>query len=109
MSDLPPSSSSHHHRKGAAAVVATLVVTVSDTRTPETDTGGRRVAELLSGAGHPVVDREIVKDDPAAIRAALEAALARAEVAAAVLYLAAPEAGYVTGTTLHVNGGMAMI
>ena len=31
------------------------------------------------------------------------------EVAAAVLYLAAPEAGYVTGATLHVNGGMAMI
>ena len=31
------------------------------------------------------------------------------EVAAAVLYLAAPEAGYVTGTTLHVNGGMAMV
>jgi len=32
-----------------------------------------------------------------------------AEIAAAVLYLAAPEAAYVTGTTLHVNGGMAMI
>ncbi|SMC42437.1 3-oxoacyl-ACP reductase FabG [Primorskyibacter flagellatus] len=32
-----------------------------------------------------------------------------AEIAAAVLYLAAPEAGYVTGTTLHVNGGMAML
>lgn len=31
------------------------------------------------------------------------------EIAAAVLYLAAPEAGYVTGATLHVNGGMAMI
>jgi 3-oxoacyl-[acyl-carrier protein] reductase len=31
------------------------------------------------------------------------------EVAAAVLYLAAPEAAYVTGTVLHVNGGMAMI
>ncbi len=31
------------------------------------------------------------------------------EIAAAVLYLASPEAGYVTGATLHVNGGMAML
>lgn len=31
------------------------------------------------------------------------------EIAAAVVYLASPEAGYVTGATLHVNGGMAMI
>jgi 3-oxoacyl-[acyl-carrier protein] reductase len=32
-----------------------------------------------------------------------------AEIAAATLYLASAEAGYVTGATLHVNGGMAMI
>lgn len=32
-----------------------------------------------------------------------------AEIAAAALYLASPEAAYVTGTTLHVNGGMAML
>jgi 3-oxoacyl-[acyl-carrier protein] reductase len=31
------------------------------------------------------------------------------EIAAAALYLASAEAGYVTGATLHVNGGMAMI
>ena len=32
-----------------------------------------------------------------------------AEIASAVLYLSSSEAGYVTGTTLHVNGGMAML
>jgi len=31
------------------------------------------------------------------------------EIASATLYLASPEAGYTTGTTLHVNGGMAML
>ncbi|MGR3496803.1 3-oxoacyl-ACP reductase FabG [Citreimonas sp.] len=31
------------------------------------------------------------------------------EIAAAVLYLSSPESAYVTGTTLHVNGGMAML
>ena len=32
-----------------------------------------------------------------------------ADIAAAVVFLAAEEAGWITGATLHVNGGMAMI
>jgi 3-oxoacyl-[acyl-carrier protein] reductase len=32
-----------------------------------------------------------------------------ADIAAAAVYLASPDAGYVTGQTLHVNGGMAMV
>ena len=32
-----------------------------------------------------------------------------ADIAAAVVYLASNEAGWMTGQTLHVNGGMAMI
>ncbi len=31
------------------------------------------------------------------------------EIAASVIFLASPEAGYITGTTLHINGGMAML
>jgi molybdenum cofactor biosynthesis protein B len=60
------------------------VVTVSDTRSLETDTGGARVVELLEQAGHPVVDRRIVRDEPEDIAAALRALVARDEVRAVI-------------------------
>ena len=84
MSEPKPSSREHHHRKGAPTQVPTAVITVSDTRTLETDTGGARVSELLSADGHPVVFREIVKDEPAEIAAALRAVLNRDDVAAVI-------------------------
>ena len=46
---------------------------------------------------------ELVKKVPAGVMGQVE------DIAAAVVYLASPEASYVTGATLHVNGGMAMI
>jgi molybdopterin adenylyltransferase len=48
--------------------VAAAVLTVSDTRTLETDQSGGVAAELLEGAGHRVAAREIVRDEEAAIR-----------------------------------------
>jgi molybdenum cofactor biosynthesis protein B len=85
MSEPKPAHGSHHHRKQAPGQVPTAVITVSDTRTLETDTGGALVAESLEAAGHPVVRREIVADEPSQIRAVLASALEMTEVAAVIL------------------------
>jgi molybdenum cofactor biosynthesis protein B len=47
------------------------VLTISDTRTDATDTGGRAVAELLQAAGHTIAGRQIVADEPAEVRAVI--------------------------------------
>jgi molybdenum cofactor biosynthesis protein B len=73
------------HRATAPASVACAVVTVSDTRTLETDTGGGTAVELLTAAGHRVVARHIVRDEPEQIRGTLAELAARAEVQAVLL------------------------
>lgn len=65
------------------------VLTVSDTRTFETDKGGDTVAALLGEEGHRVVARRIVKDDEAAISSALAEWLSGAGVDAATVDTAA--------------------
>jgi molybdenum cofactor biosynthesis protein B len=57
------------HRAAAPAHVRCAVLTISDSRTAETDTGGRAIAELLTEFGHTVVDRRLVRDDPDAVSA----------------------------------------
>jgi molybdopterin adenylyltransferase len=44
------------------------VVTISDTRTTANDSSGDAIAEALTGAGHDVVGRHLVRDDPDAVR-----------------------------------------
>ena len=78
------SESVHEHRESAPETVRVAVLTISDTRTPETDTGGDVAEELLSGAGHEVVAREIVRDEVASIRTNLVDLLARSDVDAVV-------------------------
>lgn len=75
----------HAHRRDAPRSVPTAVVTVSDTRTPETDTGGDLVASLLSEAGHPVTHREIVPDEVEAIADAVRRATDRQDTRAVIV------------------------
>ena len=72
------------HKATAPQSVRCYVVTISDTRTEETDTAGRAIAELLAGAGHQVVARTIVKDDPVFVRDVIERQLANPDVQAVI-------------------------
>ena len=59
------------HRAEAPASVRCFVLTVSDTRTADTDKSGDAIAAMLAAAGHTVGGRKIVKDDARAIRDAV--------------------------------------
>jgi molybdenum cofactor biosynthesis protein B len=78
-SDPSPGHHKHHHRQDAPVAVPTAIVTVSDTRTLETDTGGALVEEMLVAANQPVTGRRIVPDEPEAIRNALDQAVSESE------------------------------
>lgn len=53
--------------------VRIAVVTVSDTRTPETDTSGDLLVERLQAAGHELVRRALIKDERARLEALITA------------------------------------
>ena len=60
------------HKATAIDPIRCAVVTVSDTRTFETDTGGKCLADHLEPAGYVLVERQIVPDDPTVMRPLLE-------------------------------------
>jgi molybdenum cofactor biosynthesis protein B len=69
------------HQQQAHARITALrcaVLTISDTRTRETDQSGAILTEALTQAGHDVVKYELVKDDPAQIAAQVQASIAAA-------------------------------
>jgi molybdenum cofactor biosynthesis protein B len=63
-----------------SAALKTAVLTVSDTRTVDTDTSGAFLEEALLAAGHEVVDRQIVIDDVYQLRAIVSRWIADAGV-----------------------------
>lgn len=56
------------HKAQAPRAIRCFVLTVSDTRTEAADTSGAAVVALLTAAGHEVIGRAIVKDEPAQVR-----------------------------------------
>jgi len=74
MSTEPPSSSQQHRETAADQinVVPFAIVTVSDTRTPETDTNGQYLRVQIEELGHPIVGYRIIKDEPDQVLAALD-------------------------------------
>jgi len=79
------SQSAQEHRAGAPKKLACAVITVSDTRTLETDTGGQGVVDSLLAAGHEVAAREIIPDEPDRMRPLLTALAERDDIDAILL------------------------
>lgn len=65
------------HRATSPKRLRVAVVTVSDTRTPQTDVAGQTIADLLTAAGHETPAREITADEPAEIEQLLRSLATR--------------------------------
>jgi molybdopterin adenylyltransferase len=58
------SASTQEHREQAPESINCAVVTVSDTRTEETDKSGQIIKEYLTNVGHRIIDYRIIPDEP---------------------------------------------
>lgn len=76
------SRSVNQHRAAAPEAVGCAVLTVSDTRTTQTDESGRLIGDLLRAAGHAVIETAIVPDEPDRIRETIDGWVGRAEIGA---------------------------
>ena len=68
------------HRAASPFSVRCAVLTISDTRTFETDAGGTAIVSLLEAHGHAIVARALVKDDPSAVQDWIQQQRSRDEV-----------------------------
>ncbi len=66
------SQSVQEHREAAPGRIRCAILTVSDTRTKETDASGALLRQALVEAGHEIIDYRIVRDEPLQIRQCLE-------------------------------------
>jgi molybdenum cofactor biosynthesis protein B len=85
MTTSGPDRVAQEHRATSPHTIGCFVLTISDSKTAETDTSGALIRELLRAGGHTVVGHAIVKDEPAQVTAIIREACADAAVQAFVL------------------------
>src|SRR2546428_12259264 len=78
-----PDSTPLEHKATAPRTIGCWVLTISDTKTPETDTSGALIRELLLDAGHEVIGATIVRDVPKVVQRVIREACATDAVRAA--------------------------
>jgi molybdopterin adenylyltransferase len=61
-----------HARDAGQIAVGFALVTLSDTRTPDTDTSGQALRRLIDDAGHQVMRYDLIPDDPDQLRAVVD-------------------------------------
>jgi len=79
------SESVDQHRSASLKHLNLVVLTVSDTRTLADDTSGALIIEHAEGAGHRILDRRIVPDEPAQMKPLFEQYSTRSEIHAALV------------------------
>jgi molybdenum cofactor biosynthesis protein B len=72
------------HKEKAQQSVACAVITVSDSRTPETDTSGEIIKEYLLGSNHQINHYQVIKDEPTEIRSLLVQLAGEADIQAMI-------------------------
>jgi molybdenum cofactor biosynthesis protein B len=72
----PVKSTPEEHKAQAPVAVGCFVLTISDSKTPETDTSGALIRERLTGAGHRVAGSALVRDEPADVQRVIREACA---------------------------------
>ncbi len=82
---LPPGTASHRAEGDALPALRCAVVTVSDSRTEETDESGALMKRLIYGAGHELADYTLLPNNEARVRGHVRTLIARADVDAILI------------------------
>ena len=80
-----PDSTPLEHKATAPRAIGCWVLTVSDTKTPDTDTSGQLIRKLLLDAGHQIVGSSIVRDEPKDVQRVIREACTNDEVRAVLV------------------------